>query len=379
MIRNMDRLADVGSLQTRFSFVIIRGLVLSGLLTMSAGVAASHADGGAEIPSSEYAHPQRLVDVAGGRRLNLFCTGSGSPTVVYEAGGGENSVSFRRVQKQLSATTRVCSYDRAGLGFSDAAVRASNAANIVADLHRLVEKADLGKPVILLGHSSGGLYAALYAATYRNDVAGMVLIDPSFVGQDRAITQDWTTRQKIAWHAEDQEDIEQARKCLALAIKGVLTEPARLNSPCLDNPPDPDAALHHVMNAQLARPRTQAAMLSEMLNVASHSSSKDGLSAAEKTLRHSHFRFGSKPLIVLTAADQFPDLTGSQRIQALRGWMQGHDALAARSRIGRNIVVQNSSHFIMLDQPAVVVRYTRQIIDAVRASAPTITAPGNKS
>jgi pimeloyl-ACP methyl ester carboxylesterase len=366
--------AAIHCLQSKFCSCI-RGLLLPLLLVFFIGEAISHPIGNDDMPSSSYAHPQTLVDVESGRRLNLFCLGHGFPTVIYEAGGGEDSVSFRRVQRPLSAITRVCSYDRAGLGFSDAAVRASNAENIVADLHRLIEKAGLGTPIILLGHSSGGLYASLFAANYPDEVAAMVLIDPSFAGQNNAITAGWTPQQKKAWRDEDRADIRQLMQCVALAKKGALSEQALRKSPCLDNPPDADPLLHNVMNHQLALPRVQSALLSETRDTIPGSSSIDGVSAAEKALRDSRFQFGDKPLIVLTAADSHADQPGDQRDRARQAWRHGHDVLAARSSIGRNIVVQNSSHFIMLDQPDVVVRYATEVINAVRTAKPMTSTP----
>ena len=82
-------------------------------------------------PSAVYATPQQLVAVEGARRLNLYCIGSGNPTVVLDAGSGNSMATWRHVQAQIGETTRVCAYDRAGLGFSDAATRPSDLRNIV--------------------------------------------------------------------------------------------------------------------------------------------------------------------------------------------------------------------------------------------------------
>ncbi len=108
--------------------------------------------------ASAYEHPQRLVDI-GGRRLNLYCTGTGLPTVVLEAGGGESSLDWRFVQPLLTKTTRVCSYDRAGLGFSDRGPLPRDAAAAVSDLHALVELGAIRKPFVLVGYSNGELYS----------------------------------------------------------------------------------------------------------------------------------------------------------------------------------------------------------------------------
>jgi pimeloyl-ACP methyl ester carboxylesterase len=120
--------------------------------------------------------PGRLVNI-GGRRLHLWCTGEGSPTVVLEAGGGDSSLVWSRVQPVTAMTNRVCSYDRAGLGWSDLGPNPRTAEQIVAELHTLLHTAQVPGPYVLVAHSIGGLYVRLYASHYSNEVAGLVLVD----------------------------------------------------------------------------------------------------------------------------------------------------------------------------------------------------------
>ena len=138
--------------------------------------------------------PGRLVDV-GGHRLHLRCSGTGSPTVVFEAGGGEMSSNVGRVTTQVARSTRVCSYDRAGRGWSDVAATPPSGARIAIDLHTLLRRGGVQGPYVLAGHSFGGLYVRTFAARYPAEVAGMVLIDstaanPSSHG-DGASTDVW--------------------------------------------------------------------------------------------------------------------------------------------------------------------------------------------
>ena len=324
------------------------------------------------ISVTEYTHAHQLIDVENGRRLNVFCMGSGAPTVVFEAGGGDDSSSFRWVQARIARMTRVCSYDRAGVGFSDASSRSSTAQNIVSDLHRLIGKVAGGQPIVLIGHSDGGLYAPLYAATYPKDVAGMVLIDPFSVGDDQAATSVLTTKQKEDWYASDQNDIKQARQCLALAKKGLLTKPEYKNSPCLDNPPNADKAFHQVLNEELARPQEQEALLSATLDT--YPPADHGLSPAEMALQHANLNFGSKPLIVLSAGkDDQGDLPVDKRKAIMKAWTKIHDELAARSTQGVNVVVPDSHHYIQKEQPDVVVEAVRQVVENVRSKKPLNT------
>jgi pimeloyl-ACP methyl ester carboxylesterase len=117
------------------------------------------------------------VDI-GDRALFLTCTGTGSPTVVLEAGSGNAADTWGSVQPEVARLTRVCSYDRAGLGQSDPApggVRTVQ--DSVDDLHALLTAADISGPIVLAGHSLGGLIVRLYASQYPEDVAGIVLVD----------------------------------------------------------------------------------------------------------------------------------------------------------------------------------------------------------
>ena len=116
-----------------------------------------------------------MVDV-GGHRLYLECTGSGSPTVVLQAGLGESSSSWRRIAPEVAASTTVCAYDRAGHGRSDEAGPQDGIA-LATDLHTLLERASVTGPYVLVGHSSGGAYVRVFADRYPDEVAGMVLLD----------------------------------------------------------------------------------------------------------------------------------------------------------------------------------------------------------
>jgi pimeloyl-ACP methyl ester carboxylesterase len=123
-----------------------------------------------------YAMPGRLYDV-GGYRLHLDCAGSGSPTVVLQSGLGGFSGSWARVAPAVAGTTRVCTYDRAGQGWSEDAPSPQDGLQTAADLHTLLSRAGEHGPYVLVGNSIGGDYAMTYAARFPEQVAGMVLLD----------------------------------------------------------------------------------------------------------------------------------------------------------------------------------------------------------
>jgi pimeloyl-ACP methyl ester carboxylesterase len=123
-----------------------------------------------------YPMPGRLIDV-GGHRLHLNCTGSGSPTVVLEPGGGEMSANLGWITPAVARNTRVCVYDRAGRGWSEPASTPQDGLQIATDLHTLLHRGGVPGPYVLAGHSFGGLYVLTFAARYPDEVAGLVLVD----------------------------------------------------------------------------------------------------------------------------------------------------------------------------------------------------------
>lgn len=120
--------------------------------------------------------PGQLVDV-GGYRLHLYCVGAGSPTVVLNSASFDTVSDWVWVQPELAKVTRVCAYDRAGLGWSDFGPEPHDPQQNSRQLHNLLAGASIRGPLVLVGHSFGGLYARHYAAQYPDEVTGMVLIE----------------------------------------------------------------------------------------------------------------------------------------------------------------------------------------------------------
>ena len=124
-----------------------------------------------------YPPPGRLVDV-GGYRLHINCVDTGSPTVVIDSGAGDWSATWSSwVQPGVAGTTRICTYDRAGLGWSDPGPLPRTAERFADELHTLLQRAGIPGPSVLVGHSLGGLTVRLFAHAYPAEVAGVVLID----------------------------------------------------------------------------------------------------------------------------------------------------------------------------------------------------------
>ncbi len=125
----------------------------------------------------QFGHPGRLVDV-GGHQLHVYCLGEGLPTVVLEAPATGMSAAWGWVQPEVARTTRVCSYDRAGLGWSEAGDRPYQPSAVAGELRELLRGAGESGPYVVVGHGLGAAFAVLFAAQFGSDIAGLVLIDP---------------------------------------------------------------------------------------------------------------------------------------------------------------------------------------------------------
>jgi pimeloyl-ACP methyl ester carboxylesterase len=150
-----------------------------------------------------------LVEIGGGRSLYLECVGSGSPTVVLEAGFGADTFAWRDVQPEVGRSTRTCAYDRAGAGNSVAPPGVRDARDEIADLRRLLGRARIEPPYVLVGHSYGGVLARVFAHLYPTETAGLVLID--------TMGRDGRRRQLAIWPRSQSPEI---RRGLATTMMG---------------------------------------------------------------------------------------------------------------------------------------------------------------
>src|SRR5256885_2868437 len=130
--------------------------------------------------------PGQRIDV-GGFKMHIHCTGQGSPTVILESGLGDTYVSWHKVQPQIAKFARVCSYDRAGLGFSDPSSQPRTSKVMAEELHALLTAANVAPPYVLVGHSMGGFNVRLFASLYRSEVVGIVLADSSHPDQENRL------------------------------------------------------------------------------------------------------------------------------------------------------------------------------------------------
>src|SRR5208282_6371434 len=127
--------------------------------------------------------PGQRVDV-GGYKMHIDCLGQGTPTVILDSGLGDSYISWHKVQPGIAKFTRVCSYDRAGLGYSDSSSEPRTSKLIAEELHALLHAGNVAPPYVLVGHSMGGYDVRLYASLHHDEVVGMVLVDASHPDQE---------------------------------------------------------------------------------------------------------------------------------------------------------------------------------------------------
>jgi pimeloyl-ACP methyl ester carboxylesterase len=165
----------------------------------------------------EFPAPGQLVDV-GGYKLHLYCTGTGSPTVILEPGAGGTSLDWFLVQPQVAKVTQVCAYDRAGMAWSDSGPLPRTGEGIAKELHTLLSNSSIQPPYVLVGHSYGGLFVRAFAAQYPEDVAGLVLLDSAHPDQ-------WTRPKGQAQYKNDSMIYSTARILARVGLLRVLPNP----------------------------------------------------------------------------------------------------------------------------------------------------------
>lgn len=300
--------------------------------------------------------------------LNLRCVGEGPTTVVLDAGGGRFSPVWRKVQGEIAKFARVCSYDRAGYGFSSPNDRPSTATNIVDDLHQALDQAKIRSPLVLVGHSAGGLYATLYADLYPSEVAGLVLVDPAFASQSRDnVLAAWSGYPDILaeQRAKQVEGGKLIRECADLARTGRL-KTSLGSCPCITTPKDQPELASYVAD-YCSGPKQYEGMLAEEAALTGVIGEPTSISNEQEAAAAREF--GSMPLTVLTNASGWSYTRNADlNARLTMVWRAGHVGLAARSTRGKVIVLPKSGHTIQGDQPGAVIGAIREVVGDVQAS-----------
>ena len=249
-----------------------------------------------------------LVDI-GGLSLHLHCLGNGAPTVVMEAGLGNDGSVWKPVQLEVAQSTRACVYDRAGLGYSGGPAPTPHTNRRMAqELYQLLTQSGHEGPYVLVGHSMGGLNVRLFAAEHPEQVAGMVLVDTTV---------------------------------------------------------DPVRSRSLVPDSELQKFREMLPTLGEGLDYQTFVDGAADARASSKSL-------GAKPLVVLTRSmeDKQPWASAAQLAEMLRVWQELQLELSKLSTNSLQLVVRNSHHFIQLNAPHLVAATVREVVRAARVRGP---------
>ncbi len=335
----------------------IGGLVLLGLLILLVVLAVAGLSYESSARAGELAlvsPPGQLVDV-GGHKLHIVCAGektSGQPTVLLEAGAGGWSIHWYDLQNQLAQYARVCSYDRAGFGWSQAGPLPRDGDRIVTELNTLLNNAGESGPFILVGASRGGQYARLYRDAYPEQVVGMVLVDSE--------PEEFRTQSAYARNTASQ-NLPVFSALSLLSRFGVLRllggDPADApDFPCL--PTLVKRLPAQAQSAYLAvegQPNCFDTFLNE----------ENATEQREQQVRETR-QLGDLPLVVLTHGINIAAAAGATPEQAAESeqvWQALQSELAQRSTRGSLVQATGSGHDIANDQPALVVEAVRSMLE----------------
>ncbi len=288
--------------------------------------------------------PGLLVDVSDVGHLHINCTGEGSPTVVIDGGAGSWSLHFAHIQSALEKDTRVCTYDRAGLGWSDVGPSPRTSRRMVAELHRLLHNAGVAPPLLLVGHSLGGYNVRIYQATYPQEVAGLVLLDSAHEGQ---------------W-----ERLPKEVRQLVLASPPVLRKEAEMARQGHLRAADVDASEVEAL-APASREQYVAAMLTAKPYEALAEETEAAFASASE-VPAGPMR-GDPPLVVLTARRSFDAFAGSgiPVEEANAVWMTLQTDLARLSSRSTHLF-SDGDHRLHVSDPGAVIDAVRRGIEMVQ-------------
>ncbi|MDO8988691.1 MAG: alpha/beta hydrolase [Sideroxyarcus sp.] len=330
-------------------WLIYSGATIVALILLVTAVGVVYETMGRSRAAREFPPQGKLVDI-GGRRMQLDCRGSGSPTVVFEAGLDMNgSLSWSAVHDEVAKTTRACAYSRAGIMWSDPSDGPQNAKTIAEDLHAVLAKAGERPPYVLAGHSLGGPYIMTYTKYYGPEVAGLVFVDASHPDQ--------VQRFNAVTTYSPSSMLPMIKAGVALAWAGAVRATPMASQGAPRQPP-------RAVQAMAAyAPTSLGAMLKEMESV-------DLTLAEAGTIR----QLGNRPVFVLTSMLPLPDealaalkLTAEQGRQYKEVWKALHDEEASWSSDSRHQLVADAGHYIQFERPDIVVEAVRAVVGSVRA------------
>lgn len=324
------------------------GLLVVVLLLV--GASATYQAIGVANDQRRFPPPGQLVDV-GGFQLHLHCFGeaaAGSPTVIFDAGGGRWSIDWRLVQPAISQTTRACVYDRAGLGWSEASPHPRTSRQMMTELHTLLQNAAIAPPYLLVGHSLGGQNVRLYADAYPDEVAGLALIESAHEEQ-------WTRLPAGVKQFRD-DTVQQLAVVTWLARLGIL----RLQADRLPQIPAMPAELRPLYTAGLVRADYYDTFAEEVRLVDESATQV----AATGDL-------GNLPLVVVTARHSFHAYADTPMpiAESDQVWLTLQEELATLSTRSVHHISESATHNITYDEPTLVIQAIQEVLEMIEKAS----------
>lgn len=316
----------------------------------------------------DYVTPHALVDVGDGRRMNLFCLGEGRTTVVFDSGLSDWSSTWALIQPAVSRTTRACAYDRPGMGYSDPSPLPRTPEAAVQDLSTLLKRGGISGPVVLVGHSLGGFHAKLFAVTYPEQVAGLVLVDPAeerlWDRVESSLARRFGAAPVRAARADDERDIAAAithfADCAQTTHAGGLTEQKYRR--CTDPVRLPLGAVilqeRRVLQQTAAYQDAQASEIAHCMYA-----QNPAADARYRRLFAGRTPLGDLPLLVLTHG--LYDLSEPDWEVHYWSWRKAHELTATLSRRGHHEMVAHANHNIQVDRPDAIVDAVLRVVAMV--------------
>ena len=328
-------------------------------LVCSAAVGNAQSTGDASPP---FPPPGRLVDV-GGWRLHLNCTGTpvgSKPTVILEAGLGDFSVEWSLVQPGVASFARVCSYDRAGDGWSELGPHPRTMHQIVYELHTLLDKAGERPPYVLVGHSYGGWLVRLYQSLYPSEVTGMVLMEAGADDPLRMLPDGRLVHASELATGRPVPSIKTSNPLRESDVPPAALSQMRAGAAQMGADANPGSRSKLPPDAQ--RMRTWAVSRWQHSAAAVNPVESDELAGLRTERLKSEHPLGDLPLVVLTRG--IADETGPNAKAMEDEHRKDHAMIAALSRRGELLIAARSGHHVQLDEPELVITTIRRVTDA---------------
>jgi pimeloyl-ACP methyl ester carboxylesterase len=292
-----------------------------------------------------------------GYDMHLDCSGAGSPAIVLSTGLGDNFTVWAKVQPELAKVTRVCSYDRAGMGWSQPRPGVPDSDSVAAQLHQLLAVAGVERPFVLVGHSISGLHVRAYGSRYQSDLAGIVLLDPSTPHQGDRFPQELVNSL-----ADYRRDMVRQRWQMTMGWPRLLGKCGAVPSGF-----EADRPFVEDWNCDPTEVKT---VIEEI----------DAWGASERETDSAAIGaqpFGATPLLILSrdpnlapSQDDRKAMSATAYTQMQHAWDAMQEETKSLSSNSRRVIAKGSTHYVQADRADLVIREVTALIEEIHQHQP---------